>query len=198
MSGRVGGDGLPCVSLRLLIVLRVLLVGRPLPDMTHVEPLRRSRHESAPTERLLTAVIPRPLPRPAPTEHPVPALPQPHLPTGSARLLIGMARVDRSGRVCQRRLLWALGWSSGQPVQVSVVHRSILVAADPTGLSTVGSRGEVALPAAARAWCGIAVDESVVLAAAVADDVLVVHPAATVAALLAEYHAQLREAGHDR
>jgi hypothetical protein len=146
---------------------------------------------------LLTAIIPRPLPRPAPSKHPVTALPQPRLPAGLTSLLLGMARVDRSGRVCERRLLAALGWAPGQRVQVSVLHRYILIAARPTGLVTVGCRGEVALPAAARSWCGIAVGGSVVLAAAVAEKLLVVHPAATVAALLAEHHAHLREAGDD-
>ena len=55
----------------------------------------------------------------------------------------------------------------------------------------VGSRGELPLPAGARQMCAIAPGQPLLLAALVAHDLLVIHPANAVARLLAELHAQV-------
>jgi hypothetical protein len=70
----------------------------------------------------------------------------------------------------------------------------IVVAAVSAGRQqVVGSRGELPLPAAARQMCGIVTGLPVVLAAFPAHDLLVIHPARTVAELLADLHAQAIE-----
>jgi hypothetical protein len=52
----------------------------------------------------------------------------PTLPTSSVEgLLIGMSRIDRSGRLNERRLLRALGWMPGQQLALDVVHGLIVV-----------------------------------------------------------------------
>ena len=56
-----------------------------------------------------------------------------------------------------------------------------------TGRHTVGGRGDLVLPATARHPCGID-NTHVVLAAYPAAGLIVVHPATTVARLLADLH----------
>jgi hypothetical protein len=60
----------------------------------------------------------------------LPALLAPTLPTsaGVDDLLVGMARIDRSGRLHERRLLHALGWTPGHPSRLDVVHGRNLAA----------------------------------------------------------------------
>jgi hypothetical protein len=140
---------------------------------------------------LLAAVIPAPLQQPVtPLSQPVPELPVLRLPTVTAQeLLLGTARVDRSGRVHEHTLLGALAWRPGQRVDIATVRDAIIVHAVPTGLHTVCGRGELVLPAAARALCDITVKSVVVLAAAIDQDILVIHPTVTIAGLLWAYYA---------
>jgi hypothetical protein len=72
----------------------------------------------------------------------------------------------------------------------------LVIAAAPAGRHPVGSRGELPLPAAARTMCGIVAGQPVLLIAFPAHDLLVIHPASTVAQLLADLHAQAIGVGH--
>jgi hypothetical protein len=72
---------------------------------------------------------------------------------------------------------------------VVVVRDAVVFAGSSTGRQSVGSRGELAVPAAARALAGLEGDARVVLAAALEHDVLVVHSHRVVAGLLAEHYA---------
>ncbi|WP_203862905.1 hypothetical protein [Plantactinospora mayteni] len=54
----------------------------------------------------------------------------------------------------------------------------------------VGSRAELPLPASARQMCAIVPGQPLLLAALVAHDLLVIHPASTVTRLLADLHAR--------
>jgi hypothetical protein len=98
-------------------------------------------------------------------------------------LLVGTARIDRTGRVHERAVFGTLGWDSGRKLALDTVHGVIVIAPDPAGRHVVDHRGAVTLPAAARRMCGIEPGPPLVLAAAVREQVLVVHPAATVAGL---------------
>ncbi len=110
-----------------------------------------------------------------PVAQPLPPLPPPRLPiTQAHRLLIGTARLDSSGRVHEHTLLVALGWHPGVRIDITAVHDAILIRATPTGLHTIGRRGELALPAAARTLSGITTP-TVVIAAALDEGTLVVH-----------------------
>jgi bifunctional DNA-binding transcriptional regulator/antitoxin component of YhaV-PrlF toxin-antitoxin module len=118
-------------------------------------------------------------------------LPALGLPTADAGfLLLDMSRLDASGRFCARALLQALGWGPGHRVDLAVAGDAVVIGGSVTGRQTVGSRGELAVPAAARSLTGLAGDARVVLVAAVDQDVLVVHPHATVLQLLADHYAQ--------
>jgi hypothetical protein len=142
-------------------------------------------------ERLIGALVPRPLPRASPPPAVVPVLPARHLPADSDGVLLDVVRLDRSGRLSARSLLRGLGWRTGHRVDIDVIDTAITITSAPTGRHAVGGRGDLALPAAPRHLCGIDTDQAVVLAAYPSAGVLVVHPAATVARLLADLHHRL-------
>lgn len=154
---------------------------------------RQPDHEPQHRERLLAAVIPVPLQRPVPrTPQPLPPLPTIRLPAVEPNnLVLGMAKLDRTGRVHDHTVLTALNWHTGQRIDITSVHDTIVMHATPTGLHTIGARGEVTLPAAARALCGIPANSRVVLAAVPSEHVLLVHPLETVASLLCGHYATM-------
>jgi hypothetical protein len=167
--------------------------------------MRRTRTPPpAVQEQLIAALLPDAhteppphSPAPLPTL-PAPALPTPTLPTSTDvdGLLVGMARIDRSGRLHERRLLHALGWTPGQRLALDVDHGLIVVQPSSTGSHALDSRGALPLPAAARRMSGIGSGPPVVLAASVPEQSLVIQPAALVARLLAAHYANLL-GGHD-
>jgi hypothetical protein len=110
---------------------------------------------------------------------------------GSGALLIGAARIDRSGRIHERALLHAVGWGPGQRLELDSVDGLIVIAPAPAGRHIIDRRSGLPLPAAVRRMCGIKPGPPLVLAAAVADQVLVIHAAATVARLLAAHYTDL-------
>jgi hypothetical protein len=144
-------------------------------------------------ERLIAALVPDA------AAHPelVPPAPLPMLPalrrieqTSPATLLVATARMDGSGRVHERLLLRALGWEPGHRLDMDIVHGLIVAAAAPTGPYVIDDRGALRLPAQLRHLCGIEPGPSLVLVltAVVDAQVLVVHPAITVAELLAGHY----------
>ncbi|WP_326557214.1 hypothetical protein [Micromonospora sp. NBC_01796] len=145
-------------------------------------------------ERLIGVLIPTPLPdRPRPGPAPLPVLPAPRsLATAAAdEVVIGVARPDRSGRVTERGLLDALRWPAGHRIDIRPHSGMLVVASAPAGQHVVGSRGELPLPASVRQMCAFVPGQPLLLAALVAHDLLVIHPASTVVRLLADLHAQV-------
>ncbi|SMD27472.1 hypothetical protein SAMN05661093_11079 [Kibdelosporangium aridum] len=77
---------------------------------------------------------------PVPLQRPIPQIPQPLPPLPAARLpavepdslVLGMARLDRSGRIHDHAVLSALGWHTGQRVDITSVHDAIVVHAAQT------------------------------------------------------------------
>jgi len=127
----------------------------------------------------------------------LPTLPALALPAvGPDRLLVSTARLDSSGRLHERILLHALGWEPGRHLELDIAHGLIVVASALAGRHIIDNRGTLALPAAARRMCGIESGPPVVLTAAVHEQVLVIHPAAVVARLLAAHYTDLL-GGHD-
>ncbi|OKI84585.1 hypothetical protein [Micromonospora sp. CB01531] len=91
----------------------------------------------------------------------------------------------------ERGLLGALGCSPGHRVDIHPHDGMLVIASALEGQHVVGSRGELPLPASVRQMCGIMPGQPLLLAALVAHDLLVIHPARTVARLLADRHAQV-------
>ncbi|WP_432838543.1 hypothetical protein [Dactylosporangium sp. CA-092794] len=111
---------------------------------------------------------------------------------------LDIARLDRSGRVSARSLLDQLGWRPGHRVRIDVIDGAVLIQATANGRHLIGARGDLALPVAVRQMCAVSTGDLVVLAAEPAHHLLIVHPAATVARLLANLHTHLTADGHDR
>jgi hypothetical protein len=84
-----------------------------------------------------------------------------------------------------------LGWKSGHQLEMDTTHGMIAIASVPGGRHRIDNRGALALPAAARRMCGITLGPPVVLAAAVGEQLLLVHSAATVAGLVAMHYTTL-------
>jgi hypothetical protein len=114
----------------------------------------------------------------------------------AAEVMLGMACPDRSGRVTERALLHALNRSPGQRVNIRPQAGILVIALAPAGRYVVGSRGELPLPVAARRMCRIVVGRPLLLAAFPGHDLLVIHPARTVARLLADLHAEAIGGGY--
>ncbi len=149
-------------------------------------------------EQLINALIPPKIAKRAgPAPAPLPVLPKPSLPSNRDpdALVLGMARLDRSGRLSARDLLGVLGWQPGHRVDIGIVAGVLVTMSASTGQHVVHSRGELSLPTAARRMCGLPDGASVVLVASPAQDVLVIHPVSTVARLLIEHHARLEAGG---
>jgi hypothetical protein len=162
---------------------------------------RARKRPPASQEQLIAALLPDVHAEPPPlSPAPLPTLPTPVLPTGGSAdgLLVGMARIDRSGRLHERRLLRALGWVPGQQLALDVVHGLIVVQPAPTGPHVLDHRGALHLPAAARRMCGINPGPPVVLAASIPDNLLVIHPTEVVARLLATRYVDLLGGRHER
>jgi bifunctional DNA-binding transcriptional regulator/antitoxin component of YhaV-PrlF toxin-antitoxin module len=145
-------------------------------------------------ERLIGALIPDALG----TRTETPTVPLAVLPALSrldtlepTTLLVSTTRMDRSGRIHERILLHELGWEPGQRLDMDTMHGMILIAATPAGHHSIDHRGAIKLPAAFRRLCGIQHGPPLVLAAARPDQVMVVHPAAVVAHLLATHYTNL-------
>jgi len=156
-----------------------------------------SRHSSRPShaqERLIGALIPDAL---GPRTDSIPA-PMPVLPALSrldhvapVSLLVSTCRMDRSGRIHERLLLRELDWEPGDRVDMDTIHGMILIANTPTGLHTIDDRGAIKLPATLRRLCNIIYGPPLVLAAAVPEQVMVVHPGIVVADMLASHYTHL-------
>lgn len=153
-----------------------------------------------PDEQLVEPLLPDVATESVAVPPPLPVLPPLTLPAVTAELLLDVAVIDRSGRFSARGLLAALGWRPGDRVAIDAVHGAAVISPAVTypaaGRSRIGARGELAVQAPVRALCGLSVGEAVVLAACPSQQRLIVHPAHTVARLLADYHARLT-AGDD-
>lgn len=145
-------------------------------------------------EQLIAALLPDiTAPPPTPRRAPMPSLPAPSPPRldDPDRLLLGTARLDRSGRIHERTLLRALGWEPDHELTLDTIDDMIVISSVSGGGHRIDNRSALALPAAARRMCGITIGPPVVLVAAVPEQTLLVHPATTVTWLLAAHYSTL-------
>jgi len=105
--------------------------------------------------------------------------------------------MDRSGRIHERILLHELGWDPGTRLDMDTMHGLIVIAATSTGQHSIDHRGAISLPVALRRLCGIECGPPLVLAAAIPEQVMVVHPATVVAHLLAIHYTDLIHTDQD-
>ena len=88
---------------------------------------------------------------------PVPAAPE--------GVVYGIARIDASGRICERAVVTALGWSGGDRLTFTADAGVVTARRDPGGMVTVPASGYITIPAALRRRCGLQAGGQVLLAA---------------------------------
>jgi hypothetical protein len=104
--------------------------------------------------------------------------------------VLDMAHLDASGRFNSRPATSALRWLPGQPLEMTVTDEAVIFTAAATdGTAVVGSRGEIAVPAPAKVTAGLDQTQQVALVAVPDQAMLIVHPPALLAALLAAHYA---------
>jgi len=102
----------------------------------------------------------RPLPLACPV--PVPAAPE--------DVVYGIGRIDSSGRIADRAVTSALGWSGGDRLTLTADAGVVTARRDPGGMVTLSARAYISIPASLRRRCGLRPGDRVLLAAVPAAD----------------------------
>ncbi|GAA4256405.1 hypothetical protein GCM10022255_069070 [Dactylosporangium darangshiense] len=153
---------------------------RPAATMSDVP-----RDIPAPTEQMIAALIPAPLPRSRPSRPPLPRLPAPRTLADPAEPQLDVSRLDPSGRISTRPLLRLLHWTPGHRLRFDAFEHTITATSSRTG-TAISASGLLAIPVAVRHLGRLATGDTVVLLADPAHDLLVIHPARIVARLLTD------------
>ena len=109
---------------------------------------------AASRQRLNPAAV-RQLPLASPV--PVPSAPE--------DVVYGIARIDASGRICERAVIAALGWSGGDRLTFTADAGVVTARRDPAGMITLPASAYITIPAALRRRCGLEAGDQVLLAA---------------------------------
>ena len=121
----------------------------------------RQRARSAVARRL-------PLARPVP----VPSAPE--------DVVYGIARIDASGRICERAIITALGWAGGDRLTFTADAGVVTARRDPGGMVTLPASTYITIPAPLRHRCGLKASDQVLLAALPDQDTLAAYSLAVV------------------
>ena len=103
-------------------------------------------------------------------------------------MLYGIGRVDSSGRVANREIIHALHWRPGDRLDMVLTPSAIAIRACPDGLLRVPHRPAIVIPCPARTLHRIEAGDHVLLAAAPAYDVVIVHTLSALDDMVASYH----------
>ena len=79
--------------------------------------------------------------------------------------MYGIARIDASGRICERAIVAALGWAGGDLLTFTADAGVVTARRDPGGMVTMLASGYITIPAALRRRCGMESGDQVLLAA---------------------------------
>ncbi|MFY9809593.1 MAG: hypothetical protein WAK86_20360, partial [Pseudonocardiaceae bacterium] len=102
---------------------------------------------------------------------PLPTVPIPR----TSMVVYGLAAVDCRGRVADRAVVLALGWTPGTRLDIRQIRGLLIIRADTHGVFSVTAQGHLRLPATVRHCCGLHPGDRVLLAADPDRDLLVVH-----------------------
>jgi bifunctional DNA-binding transcriptional regulator/antitoxin component of YhaV-PrlF toxin-antitoxin module len=80
-------------------------------------------------------------------------------------VVYGIARMDASGRICERAVITALGWAGGDRLTFTADAGVVTARRDLGGLVTLPASGYITVPAALRRRCGMEAGDQVLLAA---------------------------------
>jgi hypothetical protein len=120
----------------------------------------------------------------------LPSLPIVRLPERgqSDSLTMRSSCLDDSGRLHNRALFSALGWSPGHRVEIDVVNGGLAIYPTDRGRYVLDRRHGLSLPVSTRRMVGIDHHDPVILVAALADDMLLVHPEWFIGRLLRDHY----------
>lgn len=127
-----------------------------------------------PRTRPTSGAVRRPGARPLPLAVPPPPAPL----VGDA--VFGVGRIDASGRVADRAVTGALGWSSGDRLTITASEGGVVARRDPHGMVTLPARACLAIPSSLRRRCGLCPGDIVLLAALPRQDAVAAYPMAVV------------------
>jgi hypothetical protein len=102
------------------------------------------------------------------------------VPSAPEDVVYGLARLDASGRVCERAVITALGWAGGDRLTFTADAGVVTARRDPGGMVTLPASGYLTIPAALRRRCGLAAGDQVLLAALPDQDSLAAYSLAVV------------------
>lgn len=120
--------------------------------------------------------------------HPLPLTELHRLPRDTS-VLYGIGRVDASGRVSERQIVNALGWTPGERLNVALIAHGLVIHTAQDGPLTLSPTRRLVIPLTARRHCDIETGDHVLLAAAPEHGVVIVHPLASLDDMLVQYHA---------
>lgn len=106
-------------------------------------------------------------------------------PSEVSRTTYGVAAMDASGRITDRVILHALGWSSGDRLRVTETSGLLTIVAASGGTLRISQQGYLRLPAAIRSRCVLRPGDRLLLAVDPACTELRVYSPAVLDVLLA-------------
>ncbi len=92
----------------------------------------------------------------------------------------GIARIDSSGRICERAIVTALGWAGSDRLTFTADAGVVTARRDPGGMVTLPASAYITIPAALRHRCGLEAGDPVLLAALPGQDALAAYSLAVV------------------
>jgi hypothetical protein len=78
-------------------------------------------------------------------------------------VVYGLARIDASGRICERAIITALGWADGDRLTLTGEAGVVTARRDRGGLVTLPASAYITIPAALRHRCGLEAADQVLL-----------------------------------
>jgi bifunctional DNA-binding transcriptional regulator/antitoxin component of YhaV-PrlF toxin-antitoxin module len=102
----------------------------------------------------------------------------------TSTVVYGLSAVDDRGRVADRVIMRALGWSAGLRLDIREAAGVLTVYMDSEGVYQLTSQGQLRLPAPLRHRCGLNAGDRVLLAADPQRSRLAVYPPAALDTLL--------------
>jgi hypothetical protein len=87
------------------------------------------------------------------------------VPSAPGDVVYGIARIDSSGRICERAIITALGWAGGDRLTFTADAGVVNARRDLGGMVTLPASAYITIPAALRRRCGLGAGDQVLLAA---------------------------------
>jgi hypothetical protein len=115
------------------------------------------------------------------------------IPRRTTALVYGLSALDDRGRLADRAIMLALGWSAGLCLNITETRGLLVIRSQGHGEFHVTSQGHLRVPAPLRHRCSLEPGDRVLLAADPRQGQLVVYPPAALDALIARQAADSLE-----